>query len=145
MIYIIFPILRFEIKIQFKLSYRTSATKQFYDLVQYSTVMQQIDIISFATTTGGAIAIGGLFGIATKYLIKVMAFLLGLQIALVTYLQHISVISIEWSNISNIIDNIITAIQILSIPDGVSNQQLIETFGFFGGITVGFLVGYRVG
>lgn len=137
--------MRFEIKIQFKLSYRTSATKQFYDLVQYSTVMQQIDIISFATTTGGAIAIGGLFGIATKYLIKVMAFLLGLQIALVTYLQHISVISIEWSNISNIIDNIITAIQILSIPDGVSNQQLIETFGFFGGITVGFLVGYRVG
>lgn len=107
--------------------------------------MQQINIVSFATTTGGAIAIGGLFGIATKYLVKVMAFLFGLQIALITYLQHISVISIEWSNISDIINNIITAIQILSIPDGVSNQQLIETFGFFGGITVGFLVGYRVG
>lgn len=105
--------------------------------------MEELKILDILITTGGSILIGLMIGALARYLFRVLAFLIGVYIAILVYFNYISIISIEWSKIQEISETILDSVRALGVPDGVKDQQVFESFGLLGGFAIGFVIGIR--
>lgn len=100
------------------------------------------DIYSLLGTSGGAFAIGLITGFSAKKLINVFAVIVGVQIAFLTYLEHINILSINWEFIERILSVIQDTITTLRFPETVETYELYEASGAVGGFVIGTLIGF---
>ena len=107
--------------------------------------MDELNLVKVVTTGGGSFVIGLLCGGATRYLFRVVAFLAGLFISIIVYMEYIDFITIEWENIENMIALVINSISVIGIPSQESSTEVFRVFSILGGFIIGFLIGYRFG
>lgn len=106
---------------------------------------ESFKLIPFLIDSGGAFIIGGVFGGMLRHFFKLLGFIVGLQIALITYLDYIGFISIEWSNIESRFNILIESILQISKPEQTTQAVFMNTLGIFGGFALGFIVGFFYG
>jgi len=94
-------------------------------------------IAQLGTNVGGAAAVGGLMGWATKKLVKVVAVLVGIELGLLGYLANQGVISVHWSQLSSMM----TGIE----HSATQAPSLLATGLAATGIGVGFTGGFAYG
>jgi uncharacterized membrane protein (Fun14 family) len=68
------------------------------------------DLMPFAGTIGGGFFVGLVAGYAIKKVIKIVAVIVGLFFAALTYLEYQRIISIDWDEIQAVSQNGITTI-----------------------------------
>jgi uncharacterized membrane protein (Fun14 family) len=68
------------------------------------------DIAPFVETIGGGFAAGAILGYAIKQVLKIVAVVVGLFIASLTYLQYQGIIDIDWSKLQTISQNGLTTV-----------------------------------
>jgi uncharacterized membrane protein (Fun14 family) len=102
-------------------------------------------LLPFLVDTGGSFMIGGIFGGMLRHLFKLLGFIVGLQIALITYLDYIEFISIEWNSLERRLDILADTILTIGKPDQTSQGVFMNTLGIFGGFLLGFIVGFFYG
>lgn len=100
---------------------------------------------SVAITAGGSFLIGGLAGVITRNYLKILAFILGAEIAFITYLQHLKLININWDNIDVIVDTTLEFITTLSVPDDAPEGAFTSAGVLLGGLVIGFIIGFKYG
>lgn len=95
---------------------------------------------------GGGAAIGGIIGFAAKKVAKIIAVLVGLQLALFKFLETRGILSVDWNAITG------TATNASKAATGATGAQppswvlsLLSTLPVSAGFTGGFLVGFRKG
>lgn len=87
---------------------------------------------------GGAAVVGGLVGWAAKKLLKVVAVLVGVELALLAFLAKQGVITVDWSQLSSIMTGVKqTATQAPSVVATGAAAMGIGV-GFIGGFSYGF-------
>ena len=94
--------------------------------------------------TGGAI--GGIIGFAAKKIAKVIAVLVGLELALFKFLETRGILEVNWQAISGVTQNATTG-----ATDAAAGQppgwimSLLSALPVSAGFTGGFLVGFKQG
>lgn len=104
-----------------------------------------VDVTQLAGTAGGATVAGGLAGFAAKKLLKVLAVLVGLQFAFLGWLEHMSLIQVNWDGLNSATNDFFTMITTFTMPSGVGAGDLAASGGALGGFGLGFMVGFRRG
>jgi uncharacterized membrane protein (Fun14 family) len=66
------------------------------------------DVLPLVTTVGGGFFVGLLAGYALKKVIKIVALIVGLFIAALTYLEYQRIISVDWKVLQSVSQNAIT-------------------------------------
>lgn len=94
-------------------------------------------------TLVGSILIGGLVGTIARNYFKILAFVLGAEIAFITYLQHLDLVSIQWGNIQSIVDNLVQFAQTLQVPESAPEGSFGQSLAVVGGFTIGFVIGFK--
>ena len=102
-------------------------------------------LLPFLIDTGGAFIIGGVFGGMLRHFFKLLGFIVGLQIALITYLDYIKFISIEWNSVERRFNILSDTILTIGKPEQTSQGVFMNTVGIFGGFALGFLIGFFYG
>lgn len=105
----------------------------------YCQDISDMDAPSIISTTIVSFVFGSILGLVTTKLSKLVPFLLGTNIAIISYFVYTDYISINWSTIEtdiSVIGSVVTVIQ-----QG-TGQELYETSGMLLGFVIGFVVGY---
>lgn len=79
------------------------------------------DIAPFVGTIGGGFAAGAILGYAIKQVLKIVAVVVGLFIASLTYLQYQGIIDIDWSKLQNVLTTVANTIMNISNNPGASH------------------------
>jgi uncharacterized membrane protein (Fun14 family) len=91
---------------------------------------------------GGGAAIGGIIGFAAKKLAKVVAVIVGLELALFKFLESRGILTVDWAALSA---------GILKTGEGAAAgppswvSTILSTLSVSAGFTGGFLLGFRRG
>jgi len=91
--------------------------------------------------TGGVI--GGIIGFAAKKIAKVIAVLVGLQLALFKFLESRGILAVDWEDLTNGFVNASQEATASAPPSWV--QTILSTLSIGAGFTGGFLLGFRKG
>ncbi|SEA10437.1 Uncharacterized membrane protein, Fun14 family [Haloplanus vescus] len=91
---------------------------------------------------GGGAAIGGIIGFAAKKLAKIIAIIVGLELALFKFLESREILSVDWSALSA--GMLKTGSNAASGPPGWVST-ILSTLSVSAGFTGGFLLGFRRG
>lgn len=92
---------------------------------------------------GSGAAIGGIIGFAAKKLTKVIAVLVGLELALFKFLESRGILNVDWTQL--------TAGFVEASQDAATGappswlQTILSTLSVSAGFTGGFLLGFRQG
>ncbi len=111
-----------------------------------------------AATIGGGFLVGILIGYALKKVIKLVAVIVGLFLAGLTYLQYHQIANINWNKLQTVSEGAITTLSnaIIQIPgissgDGhaaaTASSLAITSFGIplTGSVSAGFTIGFMKG
>jgi uncharacterized membrane protein (Fun14 family) len=106
-----------------------------------------VDFQSLATTIGinvgtGA-AIGGIIGFAAKKLAKVIAIIVGLELALFKFLESIDILQVNWGKLGAGFLGAGEAAAAQAPPDWL--MAILSTLSVGGGFAGGFLLGFKRG
>jgi uncharacterized membrane protein (Fun14 family) len=96
---------------------------------------------------GTGAVIGGLIGFATKKVAKIIAVLVGVQLALFKFLESQDILSVDWERLSAGLFDASTAATdaaTASQPPGLVTS-LLSVIPVSAGFTGGFLVGFKRG
>ncbi len=105
--------------------------------------MAAIDLTQLGLEFGSGAVIGGLVGFAAKKVAKIVAVLIGLELAVFTFLESRGIITVDWERLSA---GIVEASQ-----DAASGappswlQTLLSTLSVSAGFTGGFAAGFKFG
>jgi len=90
---------------------------------------------------GGGAVIGGVIGFAAKKVAKIIAIIVGLELALFKFLETRGILQVNWSAISGAASD--SADQATEVPGWLASflSALPVTAGFTGGFLVGFKKG----
>lgn len=94
---------------------------------------------------GGGAVIGGVIGFAAKKVAKIIAVLVGLQLALFKFLEARGVLSVDWSAITGTATSAADAGRDASDVPASWVMSLLSTLPVSAGFTGGFLLGFRKG
>lgn len=105
--------------------------------------MVDIDPQQLGLEFGGGAVIGGLIGFTAKKVAKVVAVLVGLQLALFKFLESREILTVDWSRLTaGLVDTAASATS-ESPPSWV--MTVLSTLSISAGFTGGFLLGFRRG
>lgn len=102
-----------------------------------------IDVRQLGFEAGSGALIGGIIGFAAKKVAKVIAVLVGLELALFKFLESRGILSVDWEKL--------TAGLVRTSQDAASGappewmMTILSTLSISGGFAAGFLVGFRKG
>jgi uncharacterized membrane protein (Fun14 family) len=85
--------------------------------------------------------VGGVLGFAVKKIVKLLAVLAGIQMAIFAYLEQQGVITVNWDALQNM--TVVTPAQGGGMPPIAAD--LISSLPVGGGLAVGAAVGFRKG
>lgn len=92
---------------------------------------------------GGGAVIGGLAGFTAKKLAKVVAVLIGLELALFKFLESREILTVDWSRLSVGLADTATAAASDTPPSWA--MTILSTLSISAGFSGGFLLGFRKG
>jgi uncharacterized membrane protein (Fun14 family) len=92
---------------------------------------------------GGGAVIGGVIGFAAKKIAKLLAVIVGLELALFKFLESRGILSVDWNRLSAGVLDVGEAAQNGTPPSWVSS--ILSTLSVGAGFTGGFMLGFRKG
>jgi uncharacterized membrane protein (Fun14 family) len=105
--------------------------------------MMDINLTSLGIEFGGGAGIGAIIGFAAKKIAKLIAVLVGLELALFKFLESRGILTVDWERLSG---GMMKAAEMGSggaPPSWV--QTILSTLSVSAGFTGGFLLGFRRG
>jgi uncharacterized membrane protein (Fun14 family) len=103
----------------------------------------EIDFTQLGIDVGGGAVIGGIIGFAAKKLAKVIAIILGLELALFKFLESQQILTVDWERLSAGLLGAGEAAASQTPPNWV--MTVLETLSISAGFTGGFLLGFKKG
>jgi uncharacterized membrane protein (Fun14 family) len=105
------------------------------------------DIAPFVGTIGGGFAAGAILGYAIKQVLKIVAVVVGLFIASLTYLQYQGIIDIDWSKLQNGLTTVANTVMNISNNPGTSHTADMFTglIPLTSSASAGFMLGLARG
>lgn len=61
----------------------------------------QLDATQLGVQAGGGAVVGGVIGFAAKKIVKLVAVLVGLELAMLAYLENQGIVSVNWGELQN--------------------------------------------
>jgi uncharacterized membrane protein (Fun14 family) len=105
-----------------------------------------------AIAIGGGFFAGILIGYALKKIVKIVSIVVGLFFAGLAYLQYQQIVAINWNNVPQLSQNIVTTLanattQIPGFNSGYPTDIAMSNFGIplTGSMSVGFAIGFMRG
>lgn len=92
---------------------------------------------------GGGAVVGGVIGFAFKKVAKLIAILVGIELALFKFLETRGILEVDWSAISRTASNATDAATGATPPSWITS--LLSALPVSAGFTGGFLLGFRKG
>lgn len=89
---------------------------------------------------GGAAVAGGIIGWAAKKMLKIVAVLVGLELALLAFLQQRGFITVHWDQLGSALSGL--SASATSVPAWL---PAVSSLGVGGGFLAGALVGFKRG
>ena len=108
----------------------------------------QLEGISFqqiGLEAGGGAVIGGVIGFAAKKIAKLIAVLIGLELALFKFLETRGVLEVNWERITDASANVTDAAQEGGSAGASYLDSILSTLPVGAGFTGGFFVGFKKG
>lgn len=105
--------------------------------------MATFDLQQLGIEVGGGAVIGGIIGFAFKKVAKVVAILVGLELALLKYLESQQIVTVDWERLTAGLVSVGETAQGADPPSAVIS--LLSTLPVGAGFTGGFLLGFRKG
>jgi uncharacterized membrane protein (Fun14 family) len=104
--------------------------------------MVEIDPTSLGVEFGSGAAIGGIIGFAAKKIAKLIAVLVGLELALFKFLESRGILTVDWEQLTA---------GMVKVSEAANGQPpswmdtILSTLSVSAGFTGGFLLGFRKG
>jgi len=105
--------------------------------------MVGIDVQQLGLEFGSGAVIGGIIGFAAKKLAKVIAIIVGLELALFKFLESRGILQVDWGRLTGGLAGGATDAAAGTPPDWV--MSILSTLSISAGFTGGFLLGFRRG
>jgi uncharacterized membrane protein (Fun14 family) len=102
-----------------------------------------VDITQIGLEAGSGALVGGVIGFAAKKVAKIIAVLVGLELALFKFLETKGILSVDWEALSAGMINATEAAQ-SNQPPGIV-QSLLSAVPVSAGFTGAFMLGFRKG
>ncbi|MFB6133836.1 MAG: FUN14 domain-containing protein [Halanaeroarchaeum sp.] len=102
-----------------------------------------VNLQSLGLEFGTGAVIGFIIGYAFKMLAKVVAVIIGLELALFSYLESQGILTVQWDRLSGGLIEASSMATATQPPSWVTS--LISTLSIGAGFTGGFLVGFKRG
>ena len=104
--------------------------------------MLQIDPTTIGIEMGTGAVIGGLIGFAAKKIAKIIAVIIGIELAIFRFLETKGIITVDWNALTG---------NLLNLGGGATEQStswlnaIVSTLSIGAGFTGGFFVGFKRG
>jgi uncharacterized membrane protein (Fun14 family) len=105
--------------------------------------MVAIDFQQLGLELGGGAVIGGIVGFAAKKLAKVIALLIGLELALFKFLESQGILIVDWERLTGGLIDTASGAATGTPPNWA--MTVLSTLSVSAGFTGGFLLGFRKG
>ncbi|SFR42789.1 FUN14 domain-containing protein [Halogeometricum limi] len=102
-----------------------------------------IDPTSLGLEFGSGAVIGGIIGFAAKKVAKIVAVIVGLELALFKFLESREILTVDWEKLSAGLLKTTESATTGTPPSWVST--ILSTLSISAGFTGGFLVGFKKG
>jgi uncharacterized membrane protein (Fun14 family) len=103
----------------------------------------EIDPTQLGLEFGSGAVIGAIIGFAFKKIAKVIAVLVGLELALFKFLESRGILTVDWNRLSGGILDVTESAASQTPPSWVNT--ILSTLSVGAGFTGGFLVGFKKG
>jgi uncharacterized membrane protein (Fun14 family) len=105
--------------------------------------LQLIDVRQLGIEAGSGAVVGGVVGFAAKKVAKLLAVLIGIELALFKFLESREILSVDWERLTAGLVKTSRDATAGAPPDWV--MTILSTLSISGGFTAGFLVGFKKG
>ncbi|SEO80757.1 Uncharacterized membrane protein, Fun14 family [Halogranum amylolyticum] len=102
-----------------------------------------IDFRQLGVEAGSGAIVGGIVGFAAKKVAKVIAVLVGLELALFKFLESREILSVDWEKLTSGLLKTSESAATGAPPDWV--MTILSTLSISGGFAAGFLLGFKKG
>jgi uncharacterized membrane protein (Fun14 family) len=103
----------------------------------------ELDPTQLGLEFGGGAVIGAIIGFAFKKVAKVIAILVGLELALFKFLESRGILAVDWERLTGGIVQVTETASMQTPPSWVNT--ILSTLSVGAGFTGGFLVGFKKG
>jgi uncharacterized membrane protein (Fun14 family) len=105
-------------------------------------MIEAIDFQSLGMELGTGAVIGGIIGFAAKKVAKIIAVIIGVELALFKFLESRGILTVDWDRLGA---TFLDAGQVAGDAPPSWLQTILSTLSISAGFTGGFLVGWRRG
>ncbi|WP_224449904.1 FUN14 domain-containing protein [Haloprofundus salilacus] len=105
--------------------------------------MLELDVQQLAVEAGTGTIIGAIVGFAAKKVAKIIAVLVGLELALFKFLESRGILTVDWDRLTAGLLKTGESATTGAPPDWV--MTILSTLSISAGFTGGFLVGFKKG
>ncbi|WP_152041272.1 FUN14 domain-containing protein [Salinigranum salinum] len=105
--------------------------------------MVDINFTQLGLELGSGAIIGGIIGFAAKKVAKIVAIIVGLELALFKFLESRQIITVDWGALTGGMLGATEAAATGAPPDWV--MTILSTLSISAGFTGGFLLGFKKG
>lgn len=112
-------------------------------MVDVTTLQLGIDPQQLGLELGTGAAVGGITGFAAKKIAKLIAVLVGIELALFKFLESRGIITVNWDKLGGVTDGLMSAGTGATPPSWI--DTILSTLSVSAGFTGGFMVGFRKG
>jgi uncharacterized membrane protein (Fun14 family) len=102
-----------------------------------------IDVTQLGLDLGTGGVVGGVMGFAAKKIAKIVAVIVGLQLAAFKFLESEGILTVDWERISGGMLDAGSAATSNQPPDFL--MSLLSTLSVSGGFAAGFMAGFKLG
>ncbi|ADQ67456.1 hypothetical protein GL213_09395 [Halogeometricum borinquense] len=102
-----------------------------------------LDPTSLGLEFGSGAVIGGIIGFAAKKIAKIIAVIIGLELALFKFLESRGILAVDWEKLTNGFMKSTEAATSGAPPSWIST--ILSTLSISAGFSGGFLVGFKKG
>jgi uncharacterized membrane protein (Fun14 family) len=110
-----------------------------------SALQLDIGVQQIGLEVGGGALVGGIIGFAAKKVAKLIAILVGLQLALFKFLETRGILQVNWEAITGAANNATAGGGAVAASPPGWITSLLSALPVSAGFTGGFLVGFRRG
>ncbi|GAA0267308.1 FUN14 domain-containing protein [Halobacterium noricense] len=105
--------------------------------------MPDLNLTSLGLEFGGGAGIGAIIGFAAKKVAKLIAVIVGLELALFKFLESRGILTVDWDRLTGGMLDITQAANGAAPPSWMNT--ILSTLSVSAGFTGGFLVGFKKG